>query len=129
MLYSRVTSSLLSNEDHSDYLVDQLQDVADICSTQLRDFTIRAVPTYDPAPPVTSVPATTTSGATVSAAAATCAGQAVNAGSGCDALSTKYGVATGDLQAIANSSTCQITSGVCLPAACTLQRLTTSQTW
>ncbi|KAF7536115.1 hypothetical protein G7054_g4838 [Neopestalotiopsis clavispora] len=128
MLYSRVTSSLLSNEDHSDYLVDQLQDVADICSTQLRDFTIRAVPTYDPAPPVTSVPATTTSGATVSAAAATCAGQAVNAGSGCDALSTKYGVATGDLQAIANSSTCQITSGVCLPAACTLQRLTTSQT-
>ncbi|KAF3021589.1 hypothetical protein E8E14_013554 [Neopestalotiopsis sp. 37M] len=91
MLYSRVTSSLLSNEDHSDYLVDQLQDVADICSTQLRDFTIRAVPTYDPAPPVTSTPATTTSGATAPAAAATCAGQAVNAGSGYNQRSVSAG--------------------------------------
>lgn len=125
-MYSRVTSTLLSDEDYSDYLVDQLQDVADICSTKLRDFTVRAVATYDPAPPVSLTPTTTTGSIP---AATTCAGQTVSSGSGCDALSTKYGVATGDLQATTNSSTCQVSATVCLPAACILQRLTGSQTW
>ncbi|KAI0140764.1 hypothetical protein BJ166DRAFT_583997 [Pestalotiopsis sp. NC0098] len=126
MMYSRVTSTLLSDEDYSDYLVDQLQDVADTCSTKLRDFTVRAVATYDPAPLVALTP-TTTAGSTP--AATTCAGQTVSSGSGCDALSTKYGVATGDLQAITNSSACQVSAAVCLPPACVLQRLTGSQTW
>ncbi|KAK8097735.1 uncharacterized protein PG998_013221 [Apiospora kogelbergensis] len=94
MLYQRVTSSLLSDEDHSDYLVDQLQDIGDICSTSIRDFTLRAVPT----------------------------------GSGCNGLATKYGVTTGDLQAATNSSTCQVTAAICLPATCTLQQVISGQT-
>ncbi|KAI0124099.1 hypothetical protein BJ170DRAFT_697065 [Xylariales sp. AK1849] len=130
MLYERVTSSLLTNEDYSDYLVDQLQDIEDICSTTFRDFTLRAIPTFDPAPPVTSIALNNGSTPTTSTppAATTCAGQTVSSGSGCDSLSTRYGVATGDLQTATNSSTCQVAAAMCLPAACTLQEVASGQT-
>lgn len=131
MLYQRVTSSLLSDEDHSDYLVDQLQDIGDICSTSIRDFTLRAVPTYDPAPPLTSTSLNNGSTPTTSSppSSTTCAGQTVTSGSGCNGLATKYGVTTGDLQAATNSSTCQVTAAICLPATCTLQQVISGQTW
>lgn len=126
MLYYRVTSIFLADSDHSDYLIGQLQDIEDVCSTQLPDITIRNLPPYDPAPTVTST-ATTTTG-TVPPAATTCAGQTVSSGSGCDSLSATYGVATGDLQTLSGSDTCQISTAVCLPAACTLQSVASGQT-
>ncbi|KAI1382676.1 uncharacterized protein F4822DRAFT_440959 [Hypoxylon trugodes] len=130
LLYERVTSSLLTNEDYSDYLVDQLQDIGDICSTSIRPLTLRAITTYDPAPPITSISLNNGSTPTTSIppAAITCAGQTVSSGSGCDGLSTQYGIATGDLQVATNSSTCQVTAAVCLPAACTVQQVANGQT-
>ncbi|KAI0437932.1 hypothetical protein F4803DRAFT_536864 [Xylaria telfairii] len=130
MLYERVTSSLLTDEDHSDYLVEQLQDIGDICSYKIRPFTLRAITTYYPAPPVSSTDLNNGSTPTTSAppATTTCAGQTVKTGSGCDSLSIKYGVATGDLQIVTNSTTCQITAAVCLPAPCTVQKVASGQT-
>jgi hypothetical protein len=124
MLFYRVTSVFLADSDHSDYLIDQLQDIQDVCSTQLPEVTIRNLPPYAPAPITTQATATTSAPPTSS----TCAGQTVSSGSSCNSLSTTYGVATGDLQTLTGNVTCQITTAVCLPAACILQLVTSSQT-
>lgn len=131
MLYNRVTSSFLTEADYSDYLVDQLQDIEDICTTKLPDFTIRAVPEYDTAPPLTSanVGDSSTATTTTPPAATTCLGQTVSSGSGCDSLSTQYGVATGELKAKTGSDTCVVGASACLRAACKLQQVTSGQTW
>jgi hypothetical protein len=117
-----VSSIFLTDSDHSDYLIDQLQDIEDVCSTVLPEVTIRNLPPYPVAPitttPTTSAPVTTS----------TCAGQTVNGGSGCNSLSTTYGVATGDIQALTGDANCQIKTSMCLPAACSLQTVPSGQT-
>lgn len=122
--------------DHSDYLVDQIFDVYQVCNVTLPDFTVRALDWYDLAPPLTStyLGSSTTSGvatATGSAPAATttCLGQSVSSGTGCDALATKYGVGTGALQYYSNSDNCTFTTAACLPSACKLQQVQTGDTW
>jgi hypothetical protein len=67
MLYSRVISNYLPDADYSEYLVDQLQDIADVRSTPIPDITLRALPTYDPMP-------TTTRSTTSATPVATCSG-------------------------------------------------------
>jgi hypothetical protein len=116
MLYYRVTSNYLPDADYSEYLVDQLQDIADVCSTSLPDITLRALPTYDPIP-------TTTRSPTSASPIATCLGQTIGSASapaGCDAISTTYGVTTGDVQSATNSDTCTLSSPICLPMGCGL---------
>lgn len=122
LLWNRVSSVFLADSDHSDYLIDQLQDIEDVCSTQLPEITIRNLPPYQ----VASVTATRTTSAP--ATTSTCAGQTVSSGSGCDSLSTTYGVSTGDLQAMTGDTNCLIKTAVCLPAACTLQKVASGQT-
>lgn len=113
----------LADTDHSDYLIGQLQDIQDVCSTQLPEVTIRNIGPYQ-----TATIMTMTSTSSASAAATTCAGQTVSIGSGCNSLSSTYGVTTGDLQALTGDSSCQITSDVCLPLSCTLELISTAQT-
>ncbi|RKU41544.1 hypothetical protein DL546_001268 [Coniochaeta pulveracea] len=134
-LFARVTSPYLPDTDHSDYLVDQIFDVYQVCNVTLPDFTVRALDWYDLAPPLTStyLGSSTTSGvatATGSAPAATttCLGQSVSSGTGCDALATKYGVGTGALQYYSNSDNCTFTTAACLPSACKLQQVQTGDT-
>ena len=150
MLYTRVTSQFLSDSDHSDYLVSQPQDIGDVCSTRIPDITIRPLPSYGVAPSKTLIPtnAIFTARSTSFAVSPACMGQTVFSGpheralgifhrlveahqnpSACDILSTKYGVTTGDLQKITQSSTCAISGSYCLPAACTLQRVAQGSTW
>ncbi|TEY30753.1 hypothetical protein BOTCAL_0847g00020 [Botryotinia calthae] len=122
MLYARVTSPYLADSDHSDFLVDQLLDIGDICNVTIPDITVRGLPSYAGAPPPTSVNIGTTRAATTSApTSTTCAGQLFGPASGCQALSTKYGVTTGDLQTISGSDTCAISGSLCFPKACSLQ--------
>ncbi|PQE27499.1 hypothetical protein CJF31_00009116 [Rutstroemia sp. NJR-2017a BVV2] len=122
MLYARVTSPYLADSDHSDFLVDQLLDIDDVCNVTIPDITVRGLPSYAGAPPPTSVNIGTTSAATTSApTSTTCAGQLVGPTSGCQALSTKYGVTTGDLQTSSGSDTCAISGSLCFPKACSLQ--------
>ncbi|KAI2465892.1 hypothetical protein F4781DRAFT_374999 [Annulohypoxylon bovei var. microspora] len=147
MLYLRVTSSYLEDSDYSDYLVGQLQDIADICSTSLPDITVRQLPTYEVAPPVTSIDFETTTTTTTSspAASTTCSGQTIGGetqrrgagpwslkerqvSSSCDTLSSQYGVTTGDLQYLTSSDTCQVSKSICLPAACKLAQVGSDDT-
>ncbi|CZS88472.1 uncharacterized protein RAG0_00214 [Rhynchosporium agropyri] len=131
MLYARITSPFLADSDQSDFLVSQLQDIGDVCNITVPEIVVRALPGYVKAPPVTSTHfggTTTTSTTSIPATSTTCAGQLIASGSGCAALSTKYGIATGDLQKISGSDTCVISSSTCFPAACTLQTLPTGAT-
>ncbi|RMZ84792.1 hypothetical protein DV737_g978, partial [Chaetothyriales sp. CBS 132003] len=157
MLQARVESPYLPDSDYADFLVDQLQDVADVCNiTTLGDISTRPLFGYDTAPSPTSQSfgnSTTSTGSSVSASA-TCTGQVVSGNqqkrgqqyanvhnradrvdqiderqdSNCDALSQKYGVTTGDLQTITNSDRCVISVAVCVPVACTLQQVSINST-
>lgn len=123
MLFYRVTSVFLADSDHSDYLINQLQDIENVCSTQLPEVTIRNLPPYSSttAQAITTISSPPTS--------TTCAGQTMStSSSSCNSLSTKYGVATGDLQTLTGNTTCYFSTAVCLPAACTLQLVSSSQT-
>ncbi|MCJ1269693.1 hypothetical protein MMC22_009585 [Lobaria immixta] len=142
ILYQRVTSPYLADSDHSDYLVDQLQDIGDVCNTSIPDITVRALQTYPAAPPISSIAFTTTS--TLAAPTSTgCEGQTisnsnkrslqihgrimgerdVDATSTCDLLSNKYGLTTGDLQGISGSTDCTISNALCFPASCKLMQV------
>ncbi|KAI0418525.1 carbohydrate-binding module family 50 protein [Xylaria grammica] len=120
ILWYRVTSLFLADSDHSDYLIEQLQDIQDVCSTQLPEVTIRNLPPYGSA--TVTLPPTST--ASSPPAATTCAGQAVDSSDSsngdCGSLSTKFGVSTGDLRASTASDTCQFANTICLPNPCTL---------
>lgn len=82
-LYARVTSQFLPDSDHSDYLVEQLFDIQDVCNVSLPEFTVRMPDAYENAAPLTSTYLGTSSGVatttanTVPAAATTCLGQTV----------------------------------------------------
>ena len=156
MLYARIVSPFLPDTDYSEYLVDQIQDVGDICSTTIPNITTRALPSYDTAPfPTSQYFGNISSSPTSVSVVPTCTGQMVNPqtqkrlvananvhhrpvehqsdvkrqASECDVLSLKYGVTTGDLQTITNSDTCTVPSSICLPAACTLQQVTGNSSW
>ncbi|OCL06228.1 carbohydrate-binding module family 50 protein [Glonium stellatum] len=134
MLYYRVTSNYLPDADYSDYLVDQLQDVADVCSTTIPNITLRALPTFDPAPSLTSINFGNTTGSspTTATPSATCTGQVISADqapSGCDAITTKYGVSTGDIQTVTGSDTCGFNGSICVPSGCGLKQVPSGATW
>jgi hypothetical protein len=128
MLYTKVTSEFLADSDHADYLVDQLQDIADVCNTSIPAITTRASTSWDlaPAPTPTSM---TTSTTPVTTSCAAGQGQTLSSGTGCDALSQKYGITTGDLVAISGSDTCIISTASCFPSSCSLQRMVSGATW
>lgn len=129
MLYNRVISPFLPDTDYSDYLVDQLQDIADVCSTSIPNITTRAVITWDSASaPTWGLPTSTTT-TVAPPASTTCAGQTLGSATGCDALALKYGLTTGDLQAISGSDVCAISSPLCFPASCTLRKTGAGDTW
>ncbi|KAF2036026.1 hypothetical protein EK21DRAFT_83752 [Setomelanomma holmii] len=127
MLYTKVTSEFLADTDHADYLVDQLQDIADVCNTSIPAITTRVSTSWDLAPAPTPISTTTTtSPATTSCAAGQ--GQTLSSGTGCDALSQKYGITTGDLEAISRSDICSISTTSCFPLGCSLQRIASGAT-
>lgn len=148
MLYQRVTSPYLADADYSDYLVDQLQDIGDVCSTSIPNITVRALQTYPVAPPISSIAFinTSTSAAPTSIG---CAGQTISsskkrsppihkrdveestadAASMCDMLSNKYGLTTGDLQGISGTTDCTISYALCFPAPCKLMQVPSGATW
>ncbi|KAI2635310.1 hypothetical protein GGS21DRAFT_489973 [Xylaria nigripes] len=154
-LYARVTSQFLPDSDYSDYLVDQLFDIQDICNVTLPDYTVRLLDWYDTAPPLTlSNPSSnTTQTSTAPPTMTTCVGQQVGQGDSssnvkskrswldifrkvkvrqssatCDSLSQKYGVGTGALQWFSDSDTCDISGGACLPKACNLRQVEEGET-
>lgn len=130
MLYARVTSPYLSDSDHSDYLVDQLQDIGDVCSTVIPNITVRSVETYYTAPAPTSIDfGSTTTTSSAPAASTTCAGQIITGTSACNALSRQYGLPTGDLQVLSPNGDCTFTGSKCAALPCSIIKVPIGSTW
>ncbi|GAB7348916.1 hypothetical protein MBLNU459_g7604t2 [Dothideomycetes sp. NU459] len=122
----RINSPYLADTDYSDYLIEQYQDILDVCNvTFIPDSLIRAPPNYSPAPNSTYLPPGTDPASNgTSDANATCNGQTISPGTGgCDALSHTYGVTTGDLQAITDTDDCSAPGSICVPLQCTISQV------
>ncbi|KAK3674232.1 hypothetical protein LTR78_005701 [Recurvomyces mirabilis] len=123
----RINSPFLPDSDYSDYLVDQFQDIQDVCNVTVSDTILRVSPpgyAIGVTPNYTLLGSTPPSGSPASSA---CLGQTLSTGSGaCDTLSTTYGVTTGDLQQITNSTTCTFSGSICVPNKCALSQTGTN---
>lgn len=125
-MWYRINSAFLPDTDHSDWLIEQYQDILDICQVELPETIIRSLPDYAPAPNVTYLPPGTdpVSGTNSSEYPGNCTGQTFSASdAGCNELSQKYGVTTGDLQAVTDSEDCTISDSICVASNCTLQQV------
>jgi hypothetical protein len=121
----------LPDTDASDWLIEQYQDIQDVCQVVMPDTVIRAPLDYASAPNITYLlPGTDPAeNSTDSNNGTTCRGQTISPGTGCDGLSQNYGVTTGDLQAASGTDDCSFTGTLCVPAACTLQRVGSNTSW
>ncbi|KUL81901.1 hypothetical protein ZTR_09536 [Talaromyces verruculosus] len=120
MMYQRLVNPYLPDADFSDYLVQQFDDIQQVCSTSMA-LTTRALPTYSNVS--TTVTATATATTLGNATVPTCSGQVIPTVSpalSCDELSQKYGVTTGDLVVATQDWDCGITGPLCLPTNCTV---------
>ena len=123
MMYQRLNSPYLPDHDYSDYLIQQYQDILDVCNaTQtMPELVIRAPPDYATAvPPLLNISGTGDS---------SCTGQTIvkstlDPNANCNSIAQAFNVATGDVQAATGSNDCALsTASICLPAPCTLQRI------
>ncbi|TGJ83729.1 hypothetical protein E0Z10_g5023 [Xylaria hypoxylon] len=125
VMWYRINSLFLPDTDHSDYLIEQYQDILDVCQVSMPETIVRALPDYAMAPNITYLPpGTDPAGNSSTTTPGNCTGQTLPASSsGCDNLSQKYGVTTGDLVTATGSRTCTSTGSICVPQPCTLNRL------
>lgn len=129
MFHQRLASPYLPDQDHSDYLVMQYQDILDICNVPMPDLVIRAPPNYENVPMITN--GTSVANGTI-ATNGTCSGQPIQSiisQKGCNEISRRYSVATGDLQAAIGNDACILTYPICVPAACSLKQVPSGATW
>lgn len=127
VMWHRINSIFLPDTDYSDYLIEQYQDIQDVCQISMPETVVRALPAYAAAPNATYLPPGTdpaNNSSAPSAGSGNCTGQTLSpSSSGCDSLSQQYGVTTGDLQAATNSDDCTISDTTCVPSACTLKQI------
>ncbi|KAI2464655.1 hypothetical protein F4781DRAFT_436189 [Annulohypoxylon bovei var. microspora] len=132
VMWHRLNSLFLPDTDYSDYLIEQYQDIQDVCQISMPETIIRVLPNYDAAPNATFLPPGTdpaNNSSAPNADSGNCTSQVLSPGSsGCDSLSQKYGVTTGDLQAATNSDDCTISNTTCVPSACTLKQVNDGDT-
>lgn len=136
-MWYRINSVFLPDADYSDYLIEQYQDIQDVCQMSMPDSVVRALPNYPAAPSPTYLPPGTDPAANDTTpeptGSATCSGQTLSPGTSgagsCDGLSQAHGVTTGDLQAVTGNTDCSFTDSICVPDACTLQQVTGSASW
>ncbi|KAI1458827.1 hypothetical protein F4805DRAFT_114666 [Annulohypoxylon moriforme] len=126
VMWHRINSLFLPDTDYSDYLIEQYQDILDVCQIAMPDSMVRALPGYAAAPNATFLPPGTdpaNNSSAPNANSGNCTSQLISTGTGCDSLSQKYGITTGDLQTATNSDDCTISNATCLPSACTLKQV------
>ena len=80
-MWLRINSPFLPDTDESDYLIEQYQDIMDVCNATMPPSLIRALPAYANAPAPTYIPPGTGSGnVTASSNGSACAGQTIVTG-------------------------------------------------
>lgn len=131
LMYKRVTSDFLADEDHSDYLVREFQDIQDVCQTTVGELATRVPPQYpsatngigwepsEPGSPTTGEPTATATATAVPNPDPNCeSGQWVDVFATrestraetdlekCNELAELHGIATGDLMVTTGSPSC-----------------------
>lgn len=131
VMWWRINSPFLPDSDHSDYMIEQYQDILDVCSVIMPDTVVRQLPSYAAAPSPTYLPpGTDPAGNNTSGGSQTCAGQSLaSSGMSCNDISQKYGVTTGDLHSASGTDDCSFSGTLCLPAACSVAQLGSNITW
>lgn len=82
-MWWRINSPFLPDADESDYLIEQYQDLIDVCNATMPSSLIRALPSYPAAPSPTYLPPGTDPNANLTTSTgAACAGQTISAVSG-----------------------------------------------
>ncbi|KAK4210757.1 carbohydrate-binding module family 50 protein [Rhypophila decipiens] len=128
MMRVRLSSQYLPDQDYSDYLVSQYQDILDVCHywDEVPPLVVWAPPNFDAAiPPAIDLSNYTSTG---------CTGQTIvkstlDPNANCATIAQAFNVATGAVQAATGSDACLVsTSSICLPAACTLFQVPSSGT-
>ena len=156
-MWWRINSPFLPDADESDDLIEQYQDITDVCNVTLPPALIRALPSYPTAPSPTYLPPGTDPNENMTVSdSAPCGGQTISAStkkrshpsfenfhhsSGhsrvkrasagtCDFLSQTYGVTTGDLQMITGTDDCSFDDpSICVPSKCDVVQVGDSQSW
>ncbi|CAN9281263.1 unnamed protein product [Alternaria alternata] len=138
MLHARVTSDFLQDTDFGDYLVDQFQDVQNVCQTTVGELVTRIGPAYarvtdEPSlgPPSNTVSTTTGEPTPTSTV---CAGRLVDFRPdraeelNCYEIAEKYQIASREAAVASKNEFCDADREVCIPLACTLYRVVTNDT-
>ncbi|SLM40550.1 LysM domain [Lasallia pustulata] len=82
VMWWRINSPFLPDTDESDFLIEQFQDITDVCNVTMPPSLIRALPSYPAAPSPTYLPPGTDPNANMTASnGATCGGQTIAASS------------------------------------------------
>lgn len=127
-MYQRLNSPYPPDHDYSDYLIQQYQDILDVCNAtqNMPELVIRTPPDYATAvPPLLNISGTGDN---------SCTGQTIvkstlDPNANCNSIAQAFNVATGDVQAATRSNDCALsTASICLPAPCTLQRISVDAT-
>ena len=137
LLYARVTSEFLQDTEYGDYLVNEYQDVQNVCKKSVGELVTRVAPGYphltdgsDIGKPAYTPPASSTPTATPTA----CAGRTVDirpllADFDCHDIAEKYEIASGTLAAATKSHYCATDVEICIPQACNVYMTQTNDTW
>lgn len=127
-MFKRLSSDYLPDHDFSDYLINEYQDILDVCNAtnNMPELVIRYPPSYDTATP----PTLNFTGVDTDKSCAD--GQNITTSSidpncGCASLAQRYNVATGAVQAATDDANCKTSASCfCLPAACRLFQVPSS---
>ncbi|KAK7991330.1 hypothetical protein PG988_000124 [Apiospora saccharicola] len=129
ILHARVTSDFLADTDFSDYLVDEFQDVQDVCRTTVGELVTRIAPGYPHLTDAGDIGITTTATSTTATITdpvptpTTCAGRSVDIRPDyeedltCHDIAEKYGIASGELAVVTKSDICESEGPICVPKA------------
>lgn len=122
-MYQRLISPYLPNQDYSDYLISQYQDILDVCdyASNIPELVIQALPNYaSSTPPALNLSSFTGTG---------CIGQTIvkstlDANANCATIAQAFNVATGAVQAATGNANCVLNQpSICLPSPCTLKQV------
>ncbi|KAI0206818.1 LysM domain-containing protein [Astrocystis sublimbata] len=129
ILHARVTSDFLPDTDFSDYLVNEFQDVQNVCQTTVGELVTRIVPGYPHITDGGELGIPTTSPTTTSDPIPTstvCAGRMIDIrpdreeGLTCHDIAEKYELASGEFAIATKSEYCDATGPICVPNTCNL---------
>jgi hypothetical protein len=142
LMHTRISSQFLPDEDHSDYLVEQFQDIQEVCQTTIvTEVMTRALPNYPVV--LTATPTFGKGPGTVEEPEPeplTCEADQViisvmgtrsnDSFQACNDIALLTNVATGNLLVLTGNEACYVEEEeICAPRGCQLHRVSAGQTW